>query len=104
VATNNDPDETDVLDLVMARHRIAELMGRDGLDADEVAALAALDQPINRVATRVRVWGALLSIMRNGLTRHTATRAKDSGIAVIVDRDRQVMDIVAEPARLQALA
>lgn len=95
MATNNDPDETDVLDLVIARHRVAAVMARDGLDPEEQAALDALDVPIAHVGMRVRIWGSLFSLMRNGLTRHTGDKAKDAGITVIVDVNRQMIDLVS---------
>jgi hypothetical protein len=94
MATNNDPDENDVLDLVMARHQVASIFARDGFDAEEEAALAALDAPINHVAHRVKLWGALLSLMRNSLTRHTGDKAKDAEVTIVIDRYREVADII----------
>ena len=95
MATNYD--ENDVFDLVIARRRVEEVMARDGLDAEERAALDALDVPINSIGHRVRAWGALLSYMRNGLTKHTLYRGKDAGITVVVNAEHQVIDFVAHP-------
>lgn len=98
MATNNDPDENDVLDLVMARREIAEIFALDGMDEREARALAALDAPINHVAHRVQVWHSVLSLMRNGLTRHTGYQAKEADITIVIDRDRQVVDVIQDYA------
>lgn len=92
--TNNDPDENNTLDLVMARHKIAALFDRDGRDADEQAALDALDAPISEVASRQRTWSTVFSFMRNGLTRHTGDRAKDAGITIVVNAEHQMIDLL----------
>lgn len=97
MVTNYDKDETDVFDLVLARHRVAEVMGRDGFDPEETAALAALDTPINSIGNRVRIWGAVLSFMRNGVTKHTRIRGKDAGITIVVDSERTIVDFIAQP-------
>ncbi|MGB3329181.1 MAG: hypothetical protein WBA46_09525 [Thermomicrobiales bacterium] len=94
MATNNDPDETSVMDLVIARHRIAALFDRDGRDADEQAALDALDAPIVFISRRTRTWLAVLSFMRNGLTRHTSTKAKDADITIVVNPEHQMIDLL----------
>lgn len=97
MVTNFDKDENDAFDLVMARHQVAAVMARDGLDAEEQAALAALDVPIASVGNRARVWGSILSFMRNGVTKHTRIRGKDAGITIVVDAERTIVDFIAQP-------
>lgn len=93
---NPDPDQDLVIDLARARRCIEARLNADGtLCRYDQAALAALDLPIQTLSLRVRVRSAFESLMRNGLTRRTGDKARESGLMVIVDNARQVTNVVA---------
>ena len=89
MATNHDPDETAVMDINMAKRRIIERLWADGVyDADDRAAITALEVPVQTLSQRSRIRRNFESIMRNGINRYTTTNAKDAGIAFVAAGDR----------------
>lgn len=94
MSTNNDPDETAVLDLNVAKRRIVELFAADGIvDANERAAIAMLEAPVSLLSRRFRVRKSFESIMRNGINRYTRTNATDVGVA-FVHADGEMRNVI----------
>ena len=93
----NDPDETAVLDIAVARRHLRARLAADGtLCHEDRAALQALDAPVAAITMRVRARRALEACLRNGLSYYTRTIAKDAGIA-FVTQGEQVTDVVQLP-------
>lgn len=98
MATNNDPDESVLMDYGIARQRIVSVFSRDGvIDPQEQAALDAFDLPYRTHGVRYHTRRVFESVMRNGLTKRTNDAAKHVGIAIVIGNDNYPANVIPFP-------
>ncbi len=102
---NNDPDESDLLDLGLARMRLRQRLAADGVFCrDDAAAMAAWETPLAGLSERHRIRRAMETLLACGVTRRSGAKAREAGLTVVVSEDLRVRDVLRahDPEQQQA--
>lgn len=98
MSRNFDPMETAMLDLGVFRHEMIKHFSSDQqIDPDEHRLIKLFDAPYREASRINKCWVAFTALMRNGLTRHTGTLAKDADLRIVVDNTGKVSNVIPFP-------